>query len=167
MKNFFVFLLLCLLTLSSCAGGERAPDILGYELTAGELSLSFRADGQEFSATLARTDGKRRLSFSAPATLAGMSFSLDGETVTARFADGGGEVNGDFPLPRAIFDCFSLSERVARGELEFVSSGTSGGEDLFVFSDGETRYELYRAEGNIPSRIVRRSGDGVLTIDIM
>ena len=158
MKKLFVIFLVFPLLFASCAGGTRAADVLDYESSGGELSLSFRADGRDLSATLSLGE-PRRLTFTSPASLSGVSYSLSGDTVTAKMA--GGEVRGEFPLPRAIFDCFSLSERLERGELEFLSDEGQ----IFVFADGEVRYEIHAA-GEIPTRIVRRADGEILTVDI-
>ena len=159
MKKLLLFFLVLPLLFASCADGTRAADILGYESAGGELSLSFRADGQDFSATLSLGE-ERRLTFASPASVAGVSYSLSGDAITASFGDGG-EVRGEFPLPRAIFDCFSLSERLAGGELEFLSEEGK----VFVFESDDVRYEIH-ASGEIPTRIVRRADGEILTVDI-
>lgn len=158
MKKLFVIFLVFPLLFASCAGGTRAADVLGYESSAGELSLAFRADGRDLSATLSLGE-PRRLTFTSPASLSGVSYSLSGDAITANM--GGGEVRGEFPLPRAIFDCFSLSERLARGELEFLSDEGQ----IFVFADGDVKYEIHAA-GEIPTRIVRRADGEILTVEI-
>lgn len=159
MKKLFVIFLVFPLLFASCAGGTRAADVLGYESAGGALALSFRSDGQDFSATLSLGE-ERRLAFDSPASVAGVSYSLSGDAITASFGNGG-KVSGEFPIPRAIFDCFSLSERLASGELEFLSEEGN----IFVFESGDARYEIHAA-GEIPTRIVRRADGEILTVEI-
>ena len=171
MKPKLIFLTLALLLallLPGCKTAESAQDILSHEVTAQKLSLEFERGGVSYRATLsfeADAEGggwTNRLRFSSPESLSGLCFT-DGERLTARLGDDGPIAEGDFPLPRAVLDCFSLLERHESGALTFVScERDEAGVRLAVFSDGETLYEVRHGEGSdvIPISVTRRASNG-------
>ena len=166
MKKLFCFIAVALaIALCSC-GGVSAEEILSHERSPSVCSVSFSADGRRFEGRLTREDGgSMRLDVTSPESLAGMRFSLEEGSV---FAEQEGTADAKTPLVEdespvfALFDCFSLSERVKSGSLAFVSHDAS----CAVFSDGESEYELrFSSDGELES-ICRRRGGGILTIDI-
>ena len=142
--------LLALLILALAVGGcgevtDGAREILSYERSEGAIELAFEQGGVSFRATLtpaSKAEGRRAsLAFSSPESLSGLVFT-DGDTVTAHLRDSEATVSGDFPLARAVFDCFSLLSRYESGALDFVSCKTEGDCRAAVFREGERRYEL-------------------------
>ena len=144
MKRLCLFLLpALLLLLSSCHSQEYG--ILKYQEKNIEAECTLNG---EYKILVTKNGEKSSVSFIEPSSLSSISFTYEGERVTARASD------MEITLPKnelegavAVLSMFSLSEEC----LVSVSNGENG--DIMEFDSDLGNYKLTMGENDMPKRI--------------
>ena len=153
-KIFAALILFLALFLFSCEG--ESPRIFDYQDSLSQVTAEISENGERYEAVLyfqKDEEGKRgvrRIEYSYPESLSGLSFTLEGENITAEI--GGVRIANSWFEKEKVFRygaLFSLSEE------DIYEIGTDKkGRTTALGKDGDITFEITTKKDGAPEKIV-------------
>ena len=167
MKKMIIVLVVALLAclFSSCR--EERTAVIDYQDKVSRVEGSYTENGEVRELVLyfkSTEEGNscRRVDYSAPSSLAGMSFTLEGDRITAQY--------GDMRIDGTCFDgedVFSASRLFTLREEDILEiRGGEGDTTVVTGESGEGTWEAVTDKDGLPMQLTLRDSRGVCSLEV-